>query len=90
MDPLMLVRNALMAPIATIFDPHGGKYCPATSAMADWDWAKVSAGKTPKATNDIKKKIKTEANTPFTKIIGSVRVGSFVSPATWARVSKPA
>jgi len=86
----MLVKNALMAPMATIFDPHGGKYTADASAIADWDCASVSAGKTPKATKAIKKKMNTEANTPFTNIIGSVLVGFLVSPATYARVSKPA
>ena len=90
MDPLILVKKALIAPIATIEEPQGGRYCAATSAIADLDVANVSAGRTPKATKDIIKKMKTEANTPFIKIMGRVRVGSFVSPDTCANVSNPA
>ena len=78
----MLVRKALIAPIATIADPQAGKYCFAASAIADFETANVSAGKTPKATKDIMKNITTETNTPLMKTLGSVVVGFFVSPAT--------
>ena len=90
MEPLILVKKALIAPMATILAPQGGKYVAAASAIADCDWASVSAGNTPKATKAIEKNMSTDARTPLTKIIGSVRVGSLVSPATWASVSKPA
>ena len=90
MEPLILVKKALIAPIATIEDPQLGKYTVAAAAIADFDAASVSAGNTPKATNDIIKKMKTAAKTPLIKTSGSVWVGFLVSPATCAKDSKPA